>query len=275
VRAKKQRLMEAGKMKHTGNKTRSSVALLITLLFIGVACLGSSAQAITKKKPRPARGTWQSAQSADAVYLPWTFQVSLDEQIDGDDDFDYSGIEFAFSRFMTPNSALRLSLGVGERDRSYGDDLLFQNESMDFMFDNFRRMDFTSVNLALQYLTYTSSRPVPRFYIGVGPRFTFNETMPDVIVTDVYYPYDWISAVSFDNNSMVSAGIAGTLGMEFFFGRNVSLMAEYGIAIENRWYLFEIDYYDDWGYRFSETESFSDGLHVDNSHIKLGVSLYF
>lgn len=258
-------------MMYYRNKTRRSVALLIAVFSIAALGLGSSAQAITKIKPRQ----HQTFITSDAVYLPWTFQISLDQQFNSDEDFDFSGVEFAFSRFVSSKSALRFSLGVGERNRTFGDDILFQSEGMDFMFDTFRGMDFTSASLALQYLTYSSPRPVPRLYFGFGPRLSFNETAPDIVVTGIYYPYDWVTAVGVDNNSMVSAGIAGTIGMEFFFGRNVSLLAEYGISVENRWYLFDIDYYDDWGYRFTETESFSDGIHVDASHIKLGVALYF
>ena len=86
---------------------------------------------------------------------------------------------------------------------------------------------------------------------------------------------EWVDYADFNSTNRIGLGIEGNVGAELFLGRNFSLLAEYGFIVENRWYVFDVDYYNNSGYRDQKVETFDDGSHVDWSRFRLGFAMHF
>lgn len=254
-------------MRAFNKNLRISVTLLITTML--VACLVAPAHAIRKRgKVRPV--------AAGEYVSPWSFQIALDEQFADDDGEDYSGIVFSVNRFYTGSSAVRFSLGFGERTPGFGERKIFHSDGLVYTFDDYDQFDLSSVNFSLQGMFYSSPRPEPRFYLGIGPRVSISDASPLVTVGyfDDFY-YDDFEILDYDDGTHIALGAESSLGFEVFFGRNVSMLAEWEITFQKEWYILEFDYYDRYGRMISETETFDDGFHVDASRLRLGLSVYF
>jgi len=245
--------------------SKMAIAGMATILLILAV---SPAQAIRiKKKGRPVQ--------VEKYVSPWSFQIALDEQI-GDDGEGYSGVMFSVNHFFNPTGALRFSMGIGNDNPTYDEARIFRNNDEVYIFEEYDELDVTGVTFSLQGMFYTAPERVPRFYWGLGPRLGIRDANPTVLISyDDYEPYSADEVVLYDDATMVSLGIEGSMGFEFFLGRNLSMMMEYGIAAQKEWYILEFDYYDHWGYRVTETETFDDGFHLDASRIRLGMSFYF
>lgn len=255
-------------MRFPDHSFRSSVTPLLIYLSMFVFLAVSTADAIRIKDRTRYR-------AENKLVNPWFIQGGLDEVI-GDDDEDYHGFQLSFGRFYSGSSAVRFSLGISNQRPHFDDVRIYRHDGLLYIFDDFGRFDVTGATFSIQGLFYSSPRPEPRIYIGLGPRLGIRDAKPDVFVTWYDdYDYEWTEPVYYDDGSMISFGIEGTFGFELFLGRQLSMFAEYGATIQNEWYILEFDYYDSFGHRMRETEWFDDGIHVDDSHIKLGMSVYF
>jgi hypothetical protein len=237
---------------------------MMTLVFL----LGSTADAIRIKDKTRHRTVHESIN-------PWYIQGGIDEII-GDDDEDYHGFQLSFGRFYSGSSAVRFTFGISNHRPYYDDVRVYRHNGLLYIFDDYGQFDVTGATFSFQGMFYSSPQPQPRFYIGLGPRLGFRDANPAVFVTWYDdYNYDWAEPVYYDNGSMFSLGIEGSFGFEWFLGRQLSMFAEYGATLQNEWYILEFDYYDEYGHRIRETDWFDDGIHLDDSHIKLGLSIYF
>lgn len=237
--------------------------LLLALLFI--ASSTANAVRIRQRAPVPLQR---------AQFDSWAFQGAIDEIID--DDQDYNGFQLSLSHFFDPNKAFRISLGVFERGPNFTETRIFHSNDLVYIFDDFSGYDVNGATISLQGMIYSSPQPGPRLYLGLGPRFSACEANPDVWVTYFDdYDYAYAEPIGYEDGSQIAFGIEGTLGFEWFLGRSVSMFAEYGATVQNEWYILEFDRYNVYGHRVTDTEAFDDGIHVDDSHIKLGLSLYF
>jgi len=212
------------------------------------------------------------AGSYDSFRTPWSFQVALDEGLDND---DLHGIRLSLQHQLTKFNAFRFNLGLVEKDSDFDDDVLFHGDGYSFSFDRSRRINIDEVNLSFQYMFNPSRSQGINFFWGAGPRFSVSDQNSDMtIFYDTGYPY-YFQDVDIIESTRLGFGLDASVGMEFFLGRNFSLLAEYGLIIENQWYLVDVDYYDDYGYWYSEYDTFNDGIHVDASRIKLGCAFHF
>ena len=207
---------------------------------------------------------------------PWSIQVAFDGTSEDDDEGEYQGIRISLKRHYSKYSAARFSLGFVGHEVHHTDYDRFQVDGVTFGFEDDSHFDVTGVNLAMHYLFYPTPDRKFQFFWGAGPRLSVNELRPDIVV--VYYNdyfTDWYGDVDYDNSAKLGLGVEALIGAEWFLWKNFSLLAEYGVTVQNEWYLFDVDYYDRFGYAHSETESFNDGLHVDGSRMKLGFAFYF
>jgi len=238
------------------------VGALIPIMVFVLFCGESSAVQYRNK------GAALSAQN-----FPWAFQIALDGQPGDDADNDgIQGIRFSLKRHTSKYTAYRFNLGFLGHEEYYNDYDLFDNNDISIKFDNGRKFDFTGVNLSAQYLYYPSPDKKFQIFWGAGPRLSINEADPDAVY--IYYN-DWYYAVECNSSSRLGLGAEASLGAEWFLGRNFSLLAEWGVILQNEWYLFELDYYSDYYHYYNEVETVNDGLHLDASRLKLGVSFYF
>lgn len=254
-------------MRITNRLCRPSVTLPAILLLALSFIANSTANAVRVRHRTP-------APIERAQFDRWAFQGAIDEIVD--DDQDYHGFQLSLSHFFDPDKALRINLGVFERGTDFTETQIFRSNDLVYLLDDFSGYDVNGATISLQGMIYSSPQPGPRLYLGLGPRFSACEANPSVWVT--YYDdynYEWAEPISYQDGSRIAFGIEGTLGFEWFLGRSLSMFAEYGATVQNEWYVFEFDRYNVYGHRVIDTEAFDDGIHVDDSHIKLGLSLYF
>jgi len=206
---------------------------------------------------------------------PWALQIAFDgksDEFSGDN--DYQGIRFSLKRQNSKHTAIRFNLGFYGHEVDYSRHGLFELGDITIDLDNGRRFDFTGVNLSFQYLYYPAPENRFQFFWGAGPRISINETDPGLVLVYHNYGYDdYYEEVYCDNSTKLGLGIEAALGTEWFLSRNFSLLAEWGIILQNEWYFFELDYYP-YDY-INEIETVNDGLHLDASRVKLGVAFYF
>ncbi|RKX32420.1 MAG: hypothetical protein DRP46_01190 [Candidatus Zixiibacteriota bacterium] len=205
----------------------------------------------------------------------WSLQAAVDEKF-GDDDDEYDGFRLSMMRRNSATSAVRFNLGFTERPNDYDDNKLFLTPDFEIAFNNGRSFDLSGVNMSVQYMHVPRLKKNLNFFWGIGPRLSVRETNPNITVTYFdNYNTVWVDEINGADNAMIGLGVEGSVGMEWFMSRNFSMLFEYGFTLQNKWYLFDLEYYDDYDYRISEIETFDDGLHFDASRFKLGMAVYF
>ena len=257
-------------MKYLNSTFKPSVTLLVLSFMTLAFCIASPVQAVRIKH----RGNTATTTVSKEYVSPWSLQIFLDERINDDDD-DYSGIQLSLSHFMSGKSALRFNLGFFNRNSGFDEEKVFRHNDAEYIFEKYDEFDVAGVNLSLQGMFYSSPKKEPRLYWGIGPRLGIRDANPSVLVDYYDDPPGDLYILDYDDGTLVSFGLEGTLGFEWFLGQNMSMVAEYGLAAQKEWYILDFDYYDYRGRRTTETETFDDGFHLDASYIRLGLSMYF
>jgi len=206
---------------------------------------------------------------------PWGLQIALDGKGEkNSDDNDYQGIRFSLKRQTSKHTAARINLGFYGHKVDYSRHALFESGNITIDLDDNSRFDFTGVNLPFQYLYYPAPDNRFQFFWGAGPRLSINDIDPGMVL--VYHSdryFDYYDEVYCDNTTKLGLGVEAALGSEWFLSKNFSLLAEWGIILQNEWYFFELD--NDYYSTFDNIETVNDGLHLDASRVKLGVAFYF
>jgi hypothetical protein len=246
-------------------KTLWLFSSVILLLF-----LCQTASAINRRR------SVRVERSVTQEYMPqWSFQMALDESFDDDDDV-LTGLRLSLLHRHSKFTAVRFNLGIVGREQYDPDRRVYVIDDMAFEFDDRTNFDFTGVNLSLQYLFYPSPNRQVNFFWGLGPMLTASEADPGIDFIIYHdFPYQWVEYADWQDVTLVGVGVDATMGMEWFLGRNFSLLAEYGITVQKQWYLLDVDYYDYDGYRVNEVEAVDNGTHVDATRVKLGVAFHF
>lgn len=234
------------------------VSFMILILILAVFTQSAMAISIRSKRYKP---------------HPWSVQVMLDAEVDND---ELNGIRFALSRNYSRYSSMRVSLGFLGREIDNHGNRWFCSNDFYCEFDDEADFDFKGADLAIQYLSHPAPNGRFDFYWGIGPRLSVQEADPDAtyfLYSD--YPYSWYEEVDPNDVTKVGFGLEAVLGLEWFLGRSFSLLAEYGIAAQNEWYVFEREYYDCCGNHSTELESYDNGGHFDTARMRLGLAFHF
>ncbi len=232
---------------------------LILSVFIAAAVFSQTASAITFKKKHHTTN-------------PWSLQFMIDESLERG---EYHGARFSLTHRFDRHQATRFNLGfVGQ----YGDytyrDVHFSDGSLQRL-EVDRDFELTGINLSVQYLYNSSPRKGVNMYWGLGPRLSVEDSESDILVTTESFDPYYYDEMLYTDVTRLGLGAEAFLGVEFFLGRNLSLLTEWGITAQNEWYMYDVDYYDDWGHHSTEIETLDDGFHVDASRIKLGLAFHF
>ncbi len=235
---------------------------LTAVAFLLAIMIASPASAIQIHK----RGYSPSVEPA------WTIQAAVDEVID--DNGQYNGFRLTFGRQTSGNEAFRLNIDLAEKGPDFYENRLITTPDYGFTMRSVRGFDISSIGLSAEYLFYSTPEKRPRLYFGLGPMVSFEETGNEYLVHYDNY-YDYVQSIDMEDSFLLGVGLSGAVGMEFFLGRNLSMLVEYGVSVQQKWFFFEADYYDQYGYHHTEVDSYNDGLDFGDSHIRLGFAAYF
>jgi hypothetical protein len=189
----------------------------------------------------------------------WSFQFAITEEFSL---ASFKGTMVSAKRHISDQSALRFGIGIYAMN---------QNNEYYCPPDYFGRSDrdynSLGIKFGLQYLFYKHSQSRLKSYIGIGPTisFIYNEYLTrdsenSEHVSQSYYSHKLI------------VGLRGNWGVEWFISNSISLIAEYGAAIEfsNRFAETE-----GWSYLPAPEEYAIDELRFHATPVNFGLSVYF
>lgn len=253
-------------------KDLSKIGKLLIMGALISAVLISTASAIEVRGRHRGGGNGDDSYSEYRFHPAWSLNLGFDEVVD--DNGDYRGFRLGVGYQMTPRNGFRVNLDLFEKGQDYYEGNLIRTDDYSFTIRSIDNFEINGGKLSMDYMYYTAGPGKARLYFGVGPVLNFEQTGNYI---DVHYDYytDWIDQINFDESLQFGAGLGGSVGGEIFFGPNFSFTAEYGIAVLQKWYFFDVEYIDRYGYSHHETESYNDGLDFEDSHIRLGFNAYF
>jgi len=242
-----------------------TIRLLLPLMMLVFFCQQAQAVSFRSKKKK-----------SNVQSYPWGLQIALDGKGDNhSDDNDYLGIRFSLKKQTSKHTAVRFNLGFNGHEVDYSQHEYYESRNIIIAHGDNSRFDFTGVNLSFQYLYYPSPDNKFQFFWGAGPRLSINEADPGMVLVYRDYNYnDYYEEIYYDNSTKLGLGVEAAIGSEWFLSRNFSLLAEWGITLQNEWYFFDLNY-DGYYHTVDDIETVNDGLHLDASRIKLGAAFYF
>lgn len=202
---------------------------------------------------------------------PWSFQMTFN----GDNDDDETNIRLSLKRELSKFHGVRFNLDLIENSHDLDNQILL-GDNFDFYIFKPLNDGIDGANLSFQYLVFPSHTKNFKFYWGVGPQLTVGDLEPHLeFFENDYTQYYHIAYVDQNSSVRLGVGALASFGAEWSLGSNFSLITEYNLSAENRWYFFDYEYIDDNGRRFEEVESFDDGFHIDASDFRVGFAFNF
>ncbi len=232
-------------------------------ITFGLTLMSTPADAIDRR----GRGSIHFEQPA------WSVQLLFDKYTEEE---EYKAATLSLKHQYSEYGAWRISLTGAKRVQEYDNDLIFRGPGFDLEFDRYPDFDLDGGEIKIQHLFYPSTARNVNLYWGIGPRLTAYDAKSEVMIT--YYDdfiYNWADYAECRNATRLGLGLESSLGMEVYLGPNFSLLGEIGLALEHRWYIFDMRYYYDNGYYEKVEESFVDGLHFDSPRVSLGMAVHF
>lgn len=182
---------------------------------------------------------------------------------------DFQGVALSEKKHISDKSAIRLgaslyfeSSDTDEENRTMYTDTSFTSSDGD--------RNAQSLTLNLQYIHYPSIERTIKFYWGVGPTLRFQR--------DIRKSHSYDSSVDSSRNTKNDynswgVGGSGVLGAEWFAISNISFHTEYIFSISYNW--AKIKNHDVSGPDLRTSTSETDGISMQASNVRFGLSLYF
>ncbi|SYZ72369.1 exported hypothetical protein [Candidatus Zixiibacteriota bacterium] len=243
----------------------STLTFWIFLLLIVFAMSGVQAQDSSKVAKNYANGLHKGA---------WALQFAIinDFQLR-----DFQGGTISIKRQCSESRAIRLGLTLNESSsQSHSGTANFEESYK--LGENFidQNYDGQAVSLYLQYILYPSTGSNIHPYWGLGPHLGYSRDKR-VAHSRTIASYDPIERETISDNVVQTwtAGLSTVMGVEWFAGKNVSLLAEYGILADYNWNhrtMSEI-YYPGAQQRITEGKGHS--FSFSGTAVKFGLSAYF
>jgi hypothetical protein len=225
--------------------------------LIAVALIALAVSPVSAKENSLKKGAWAIQFEIDDDFQPRSFKGSM----------------LSIKKHYSRKSAWRLGVSM----MINVDDLSRTNQSVSMgrtrkSADQIDSDDF-SLDLTFQYLYYPSPRKQMNVFFGIGPHIGYLFSRDDRIDYDIMYDTLIIYGESrnlyeYKSDKFVF-GAAASMGVEWFFMKSASLMAEYGANLD-----FEFSSYD----RKSETTDLDenhDRFRLFSTGVKFGLSVYF
>jgi opacity protein-like surface antigen len=218
--------------------------------------------------PTPASATWTSPLQTGARALLFSIRSNFDLQ-----SFDGGAISFKTQR--SPTSAWRFGLSFNANTRD-------QDQSQSSQFSDTLTITNTAdlngnsetIGLSAHYLRYFD--PVERvsLYFGGGPEVGWLRDRQNQTTSSSDGSIETVVTVE-DTRDAWSAGLGGTIGVEWFCAKRISLIGEY---------LCDVSYFQDSGESHFQLvppgglvkRTFeSEGFRFNSQGVRAGVSAYF
>ncbi|MCU7494068.1 MAG: hypothetical protein HF314_07240 [Ignavibacteria bacterium] len=201
------------------------------------------------------------------------FQISNDFTL-----ISFQGTAISYMHHFTQKSALRIGLSISFRTNN--SDYASNGINMDIDTLLQRHLSNSdertnSFQLNTQYIWYLNPGAKLLLYGGTGPFLGYGYSSNHDKETYDSNPIQYIPSVTSTEGKARnwSAGILGTLGVEWFAAKGISLMAEYGLKAGYSWNKNEIKSVG--RLTITKEERNAHGWNLDASSVKLGLSLYF
>ena len=244
----------------TPNNKILLIALVVALSALMVA---PSVQAIRREKYTR---NWHANQ--------WSLGLMFDTRAD---DAEYDATTLSIRKRYSRHHAWRLNLTGVQRTLESGQNRVFHGSDYTWGFIPNRDIDLDGGEISFQQMVFSSpGRHGVDFYWAIGPRFAALNADNDVFLS--FYddpPLGGADYVECEQVTRMGLGLQGALGLEWYLGKHVSLLGEMGINVEKRWYVFRLDYYNDDGCCWSDTDVFSDDVVVESPWVNLGFAVRF
>jgi len=246
-------------MERFGNKGLSIVLAVVLSAILAAP----SVQAIKRHKYRRDYRTNQ-----------WSLGLLFDSH---PDDGQYDATTLSLRRQYSRHHAWRLNLTGVQRTLESGQNRVFHGSQYTWGFVPNHDIGLDGGEISFQQMVFPSAdRDGVDFYWAIGPRFAALDADNDVFLT--FYDDPALGGADYvkcDQVTRMGLGLQGALGLEWFMGRHVSLLGELGINVEKRWYVFRIEYYNDHGGNWSDTDVFGDDVVVESPWVNLGFAVHF
>ncbi len=233
--------------------------ILVVILFSAINIYSQSKTDTTKQKPYK--------------FYKNSFQFRIQQFLTLS---DFQGGLVSYKYHFNNHNAFRFGLRI-QVDNNNTDE-----KKNDFIGSNnySNNSDLTNVEyrLSSQFLYYLNPLNDIKFYLGLGPTVSFSKNSNNSERNDINND-NTNKSTGFSKFKIYSLGISAAYGVEWFFSKKLSLIAEYGFAMF--YYKSESNskniIYDKNGKTLSNNSysSSSSGFKFNSSGINFGLSVYF
>ncbi|MFC2088283.1 hypothetical protein ACFLSX_01655 [Calditrichota bacterium] len=187
----------------------------------------------------------------------------------------FKGALLSYKYHSSDQNAFRFAVSIKARKWE-------EDESRDFfyydttLFNQNRDHKDLAIEIIAQYLKYFNPKDEIILFFGIGPRAAFNIRAADNI--DVTASGDRYNYYTKNNDERYQLGLTASFGLEWFFRKNMSLHAEYGV---NAHYFYEelartrIIADTDYPFAGEENSNKRTGFELGQTGALLGLSIYF
>lgn len=217
----------------------------------------------------------EKARSNSLVDGAWALQFQISDR--GFTLRSFQGLAFSGKYHLSDKKAIRLGLefdasissGTHEEYRRTPYDTMSTIADID--------SNMQSIEFVAQYLVYPSVEANVNFYFGAGPLVQFFRVDAEPEITSEYVDTTYVSK-PINYNKTWAVGINGVIGVEWFATKNISLLAEYGVALKYTSLKFIRSYVyvsKDGLFYFNRYEDDKEFFEFDPMSVKFGLSVYF
>lgn len=206
----------------------------------------------------------QAKQFDNKTFQKWAMQFEINQNFDLN---SFEGSTLSLKRMSSPAKAWRLGLDL-DAGTANGDDITVFDDSLTNTSDVDN--DHYSIAISIHRVTNTNPDSKISFFYGYGPfgGYSYTKTGNRIIATTGN------STGQITKSRTWSAGLRGIMGVEWFFAKNMSLLAEYGSSVSyRRNKRTQATDYSDGSSRLNER--IDKVWNFDAELVKFGLSAYF
>lgn len=235
--------------------TRGSI---ITVIFILAIFFVAGNIAVQAKETSLKDGAWALQFEIDEHFQPVSFDNSM------------ISVKHHFSDKSAWRLSARLSTEWGGYDGSSGENY------MDDYYISDRETDKANVNIdvTIQYLRYPAPEKDVNLFWAIGPLFRYSDSHSESQETNNYWDGVIYGQMEIDRN-LFAMGVSSAIGVEWFFHKQFSLLAEYSVDLSMEWSKYKNNMWNLEQAHIRNIEESSSTFSFRYNTVKFGLSAYF